>query len=171
MDTSPATITIETKMESRDFMRLVYFLTYRRPLVLVVTFLGIVFVVWGMLAVTGVTEFSAFSPSFTVVYGIFFLLWIPATAYFRGRRQYASSKRLQELRSYEFSQEQIKMRSESNSADYKWSGIHEVKFSGAWVLIFLSRAEAMFIPQSAFSAQQLTDFKTLLANVKGLKIR
>lgn len=171
MDSSSKAIRIETKMESKDFLGLVFFLTYRRPMVLIVTFLGIVFSGWGALALAGIIEFSAFSPAFTLLYGLFFLFWIPVAAYLRGKRQYASSKRSQELRKFEFTGHAIHMQSESSTNDYKWSSVYEVRFSGNWVLIFLSRAEAIFIPKGAFSPDQLSEFRALVNDMNGLKVK
>jgi GR25 family glycosyltransferase involved in LPS biosynthesis len=169
MDSTPNIIRIETKMALKDFMRLVFFLTYRRPMVLLVTFLGIVFSTWGALALVGIIDFAAFSPGFTLLYGLFFLGWIPAAAYLRGRKQYASSKRSQELRKFEFTPQGIQMETETSNVDYKWSTVYEVKRSGKWVLIYLSRAEAIFIPRDAFSEEKFVAFTKLMQAVPSLR--
>ena len=169
MDSPAKTIRIETKMALKDFMRLVFFLTYRRPMVLLVTFLGIVFTAWGVLAMAGIIEFAAFSPGFTLIYGLFFLFWIPIAAYLRGRRQYAFSKRSQELRKFEFTSRGIYMETESSKVDYEWSTVYEVKRTGQWILIYLSRAEAIFIPREAFSEEKFAAFTQLMQAVPSLR--
>ncbi|MEY3442734.1 MAG: hypothetical protein RLZZ519_1015 [Bacteroidota bacterium] len=171
MESKPHSIQIETQMELKDFMRLIFFLTYRRPMVLIVTILGFFVTGWGILALAGIIEFSAFSPGFTLFYGLFFLFWIPVAAYFRGKKQYASSKRSQELRKFEFTMQAIHMESESSNNEYKWASVYEVRFSGKWLLIFLSRSEAIFIPQNAFTAEKLAAFRTLVGKINGLKVR
>jgi hypothetical protein len=166
-----APIHIEVKLEFPEFLRLMFFLTYRRPLIILMTALGVVGLIWGILAMAGLIGVSAFTPEITVAYGLFLLLWIPVAAYFRSRRYYRSSKRMQELRRFDFTQESIQVESASANHEYRWDSIYEVRETGKWLLVFMSRAEAIFIPKSAFSDQKWTAFQALLATIPGLKVK
>lgn len=158
-------------MEFKQFLGMVYFLTYRRPIMLLVNLLGVVFVVWGVLALAGVLNFSAFTPAFTLIYGFLFLAWIPVSTYVRARRLFESSKRYQELRTFEFSKVGFKAVTESTRTETAWSAVYEVREVGRFLLIFLSRAEAVFIPIAAFSKEDLSRLMMLTREVKGLRTR
>lgn len=123
-------------------------------------FQGIFAAVIGILVliVAGAT-FGKVETMYTVMYtifGIIFLIYVPASLYMRSKQQILSSEVLRNALHYKFDEEGVHVSQNDQTADLLWEQIYKVVATKSNLLIYSSRVNAYVIPMSVMGAEYET---------------
>ncbi len=162
-------IVIQHQMNKKQYLSAAFVLLYRRPGIWLITVFGILVIGWGIWNLVSGNSTTGFGAEFDLIYGCLILLLLPLAGAVRSLRMYSSSKRLSELRQFEFSTGGFKVSSPSAAIEYQWDGVHKIEEMRNWLLIFVSRLEVYHIPKSAFSAEQLSGVQEMTTQSPKLK--
>jgi len=162
------TIQIKSKIERKDYINLMYRLTYRRPVIILMTIIGIVMLIFSITHFLGLYH-SEKPPFFPLVFGTFVVAMLPFSVYRSAIKNYKSHQRLSELITYEFDDEQIRIKGNSFSSELTWAQTYKLLELNHWILIYQNRQVANVISKETFSSEQLIEFRKLIKGLTSLK--
>jgi hypothetical protein len=162
-------MTIKTKVSFKEYVLLLYRLTYKKPVMKLLLVVAVAMLVW----IAGYYTNILPVPKPTIYqYTTFFLITIvqPTVIYTTIRKNYRSSSHLKEELKIEFTTTEIKMRGDSFYTVLEWAKIYKVQELKDWVLIYQNSLSAVIIPKSSLTGK-LREFKHLLQSIRGLTLK
>ena len=158
---------IETKLDFKSYLKLMYSLTYRKPIMIFITIVGLI------MFLSSIFYFLDFNvpvdspPYFQIVFGFFIIAFLPFSIYWSGKKNFSSHSRLQERIIYEFTDEKIKITGETFSSELDWTKTYKITELKDWILIYQNRQIANILMKESF-AEKISDFRILVKskNVK-----
>jgi hypothetical protein len=162
-------MTIKTKISFKEYVLLLYRLTYKKPVMKLLLVVAVAMLVWIVGYYTNILPV----PKPTIYqYTTFFLITIvqPTVIYTTIRKNYRSSSHLKEELKIEFTTTEIKMRGDSFYTVLEWAKIYKVQELKDWVLIYQNSLSAVIIPKSSLTGK-LREFKHLLQSIRGLTLK
>lgn len=155
--------TSRIQISLKDYRILVLRLSFRSPIILYCIFLGVGFLVAGILS-------SNENQLFVFAIGIVFISF-PFLSFLLAKRNYDSSKNLKEAVLYEFNLDNIIIKGESFNSTMRWSSLYKVKELNNWILLYTSKNIALCIPKSGFDSDaELQAIKSFAWNANGVKM-
>jgi len=164
-------IEIVSKIELNGYIKLIYILTYRKPILILVTLIGAVMLTLSILYFLGLYDVPDGPPYYQLVMGILLTVIIPYSVYRGAVKNFNTNERLKETIRYGFDQERIKIKGESFSSELTWPKTHKVIELKDWILIYQNRIVANIIPKGSFTQTQLSDFKRMVSSVPNVKTK
>ena len=161
-------MTIVTKISFKEYVTLLYRLTYKKPVMKLLLFVAFAMLVW----IAGYYSKILPVPKPTFYqYTTFFLITLvqPMVIYNTIRQNYRSSSHLKEQLKIEFTTTEIKMQGDSFYTVLDWAKIYKVQELKDWVLIYQNSLSAIIIPKKSLTGK-LREFKHLLHSISGLKL-
>ena len=160
---------IKTKIAFKEYRKLLFSLTYRKPIMKVILGVAFAMVVW----ILG--YYLRFLPvPRPQIYQYITLILItviqPITIYWTIKRNYDSSNHLRERLEIELSQKEIQVQGESFYTEIKWEKIFKIDEEPNWFLIYQNTLSAIIIPRKQFSSIQLEEFKTILTAIPNVPV-
>jgi hypothetical protein len=152
---------IETKLDFNGYLKLMYTLTYRKPIVIFLTIIGWTMFIGSILYFMGFNIPADSPPYFHVCFGFFVVAILPFSIYWSGKKNFASNSRIQERIVYEFIDDKIKITGETFNSELGWEQTYKIKELKNWILIFQNRQSANILPKEAFG-EKLNDFRMLV---------
>jgi hypothetical protein len=159
-------ITITTKLDFKKYSNLMFRLTYRKPMMIVLTILGFIMLITAILYFVGIPIPFSSTPFFPLFFGVYTLL-LPLFIYRTSRKNFSTHKRLHEQITYEFNDGKILITGESFKSEMDWVSLYQIGELPNWILLYQNRMIASVIPKDAFG-DKLLDFKNFVIS-KGLK--
>jgi hypothetical protein len=161
-------IKISTSLNIKDYRSLLFQLTYKKPMIIILTLIGLLSVVTSVLYFFGL--FGSFSspPYFQLFLGICIVLFLPFSVYRQANRSFNGNRRLSESITYEFSQEQVSLTGESFSSTYTWDKIPKIEINKKWVLIYQNKTTANIIMRKNFREPELMQFIGIVNSYKSI---
>src|SRR5436190_23334449 len=162
-------MTIKTKVSFKEYVLLLYRLTYKKPVMKLLLVVAVSMLVW----IAGYYTNILPVPKPTIYqYTTFFLITIvqPTVIYTTIRKNYRSSSNLKEELKIEFTTTEIKMHGDSFYTVLDWAKIYKVQELKDWVLIYQNSLSAIIIPKSSLIGK-LREFKHLLQSIRGLTLK
>jgi hypothetical protein len=160
---------IKTQISFREYRKLLFSLTYRKPIMKVILCFAFVMLVWILgyylhfLPVPKPQIYQYITLSLITVVQ-------PITIYWTIKRNYDSSNHLREQLEIELSQTEIKVQGESFYTEIKWEKIFKIDEEPNWFLMYQNNLSAIIIPRKEFSSTQLAEFKTILSAIPNVPI-
>lgn len=149
------TIQLDYKITFGKYLGLTFTITYRRPLILIITALGLLVWCIGLGSEVGIWDFQLLSSAVaTWSYGLFMLLFVPLLNVWKAWRQYRLLPRLHETRHVEITEETLKVAGEAGATEYKWTAFTAFRDLPTWILLSPNKLEVLFLPKRAFSSTQ-----------------
>ncbi len=139
---------IETKIELKDYIKLMYILTYRRRGMLFANIMGLLLFTFTIMYFTGIIESNEF-PWMPVVFSVLIVIVMPVSVYFSAKKNYQTHSRLQEKVIYEISEENINITGESFSSEMSWNKTYKVVELKDWFLFYQNKLVANIIPKES----------------------
>lgn len=152
---------IETTLTFKEYLKLMYILTYRKGWMIFILIIGIVMFVGSTLYFLGFEIPADSPPYFQIVFGFFIIFLMPISVYFSAKRNYTSQQRLKEKIIYEFTNEKIIINGESFHSELDWDKTFRVQELNGWILIYQSRLTANILTKESFG-EHLAEFKSLV---------
>lgn len=164
-------MTIETKLDFKEYRKLMFILAYRKPTTVLMLALGTLMIIASTLYFLGVAiPFFTEPPYFSLAFGLLVVILLPLSIASSARKRFSSGSALHETIVYEFTDDNMLIKGESFGSELSWSKVLKVVELKDWILIYQNRAVANAIPKSSFSSEQLVEFRQLaISKVKGRK--
>ena len=160
---------IKTKISFKEYRKLLFSLTYRKPIMKVILCVAFVMLVW----ILGYYLHFLPVPK-PQIYQYITLILItvvqPFTIYLTIKRNYDSSNHLRERLEIELSQNEIKVQGESFDTKIKWMKIFKIDEEQNWFLIYQNNLSAIIIPKKEFSSTQLEEFRAILTAIPNVPV-
>lgn len=163
------TIKIQSKIELKDYIKLMYKLTYNRPITVFITIIGIFQLLASVLCFLGVHQIDT-EPYFIFILGVFITVFLPFSIYRSSVKTFKSNKRLSEAMQYEFSDEIVKIHGDSFNTEFTWSKIYKILELKDWIIIYQDKLVANILPKKALLPEQLNELKTFMSSLTGVKV-
>lgn len=96
---------------------------------------------------------------FIVVFGLFFL---PLSIYRRIRKVFFSNKKIQELITYEISEEKVIQKGEDFESEFTWSSLFKVKEIKNWFVLYHSSHGVNLIPKNSMNKDQIQELREII---------
>ncbi|BBH22447.1 hypothetical protein Back11_37920 [Paenibacillus baekrokdamisoli] len=151
-------ISVEVKLTSKDLVQFNFGYLFRKSamaILLTVTF--IILVSW----ISIISNQGYFSVPGVVWFWLLFMILIPIVTYRSAKKSY-NNKFIQETKSYEFSEEGIRLASESMSALIKWNDLRQVITTKNAMYFFITDRSAQILPLRCVTEAQKNSLLSLI---------
>lgn len=152
----------ETKISLKDYVKIMFYMTYTRPLMIVLLSLMLIFFI-SFIALPGDNDTFPMFTLFVVI------ILLPVLTYFSAKKNYSNNLRIQEKICYDFTEDKIIIQGESFYSEMDWNKIYKVVELKNWILLYQSGQSANLILKSSFG-NDLEAFKALVKS-KGVKAK
>jgi len=152
---------IETKLEFKTYLKLMYILTYRKPLVIFLTIVGLILIIISGLYFMRISMLFDEPPRLQLAVGIVIVTMLPFSVYRGAKRNFSPDSRLRERTVYEFTDENITINGETFQTVMDWSKTYKILELKNWILIYQNKLAANVLPKSSFG-ENLNEFIDLI---------
>jgi hypothetical protein len=163
-------MTFKTQISFKEYLRLMYLLTYRKGWTIYISVIGIVMFISAILAFMHVYDYQR-DPTFALIFGAFVIFVLPVSVYLSAKKNFASNKRLQEVIEYEFAGDKMIVRGNSFSSELGLNQTFKIEELKQWFLIYQSKQTANFISKSNLSEQELSELREIFNGLAGVKVK
>ncbi|MES2061863.1 MAG: YcxB family protein [Bacteroidota bacterium] len=163
-------MTIKTQIAFKEYLKLMYFLTYRKGWTIYVSIIGAIMFISAILALLHVYDYQT-DPTFALVFGVFVIFVLPGSIYFSAKKNFASNKRLQEEIEYEFTGGKMIIRGNSFSSELGLNECFKIEELKQWFLVYQSKQTANFIPKANLGQHELDELRYIFKGLSGVKIK
>ena len=152
---------IETEIDSKMYMKLMFTLAYRKPVTIILTVMGFILILVSTLYFIGFNIPFNEPPHLQLVLGFFIVAMLPLSVYRSAKNNYSALGRLQEKIIYEFTDEKILETGETFNSEMEWGETYKVLELKDWIIIYHNTGSANFLPKESFG-ENLKEFKDLV---------
>lgn len=167
-------IRVESQISFKEYLEILYMLTYKNGMSIYINAIGIVMVVGSIVMFVQQPEtMKDYTVILRSLFGLFLAISIPISVYFSAKKNYLSNKRLGEKIIYEFYPDEMKATGESFITLRKWAQTYKIEELKNWFLIYESNQVANLIPKSEMSDQDISNLRSLFLNINepGIKVK
>lgn len=159
------TMTIKTRLTENDYIRVNFYLLYRRWFIRIITAFAVLTVLFSlteMISHIGITnlDFSTF------IFPIVALAGLPLLTLYGAKRNYKTASRIHETITYDFRPDYLDVKGESFTSQMAWAKFYKVTKSKNWLLIWQNRQAANIIPIRDVWESQVEELKEILQRNK-----
>ena len=148
---------IQSKISEKEYVNTILRLTYRKPLILYITIVGILMLIYSLLErfhLMSTNNSGPFTSEMRIVFG-FIILLSPVLTKFQLTKIYKKSPRLHEEIEICFSDERIIMKANTFSATYNWISIVKIEKIGNFLLLYTGKMVAEFVNTDGLRKHQI----------------
>jgi hypothetical protein len=161
-------MTIHTKIEFLDYLKLMYKFSYRKISSIVTLFCGILLLISGIYdLITG--ELQANLPYLNLFLGMAIVFLIPILIYISTKKNYNTHKILKKEVIYEFSEDTMKISGEGFSSEVELSKVFKIWELKDWFIIYQNRQIANFLPKKTMTPDQTKMLRFIFVKQKDIK--
>lgn len=159
------TFSIRHQLTLKDFQKLNYTLLYRKVWVILISIIAILFIIYNVILLFTKKYDVLDSDYHTIgIAAVAMAIWAPLFLLFIARRNYKSNYRLNELITYEFSDEGYTATGESFNSKVDWAKVYKVHIIQGWLILYHSRMVANMIKIEPNNEGNIEALKQLLKN-------
>ena len=152
---------IETEIDSKMYLKLMFTMAYRKPTTIFFTIIGFIMILISVLYFIGFNIPFDEPPHFLLVLGFFIVAILPFSIYRSAKNNYSSLGRIQEKIIYEFTAGKIIETGETFSMEMEWTDFYRIQELNDWIIFYHNSGSANFLPKKAFG-ENLDAFKDLI---------
>jgi hypothetical protein len=145
---------ITTRLTEKEYSKLMYVGLYRKPGIIVATFLGLFIAVTLILDHLRVINYYSETPYFEVFGGLFLLL-LPTIIVQMSLKQLRSNASYQHSITYIFGEKGIRVQGLTFNAEFQWSHIIKRKEIGKFLILYHSKKLGNFVDKTKLTTEQL----------------
>ncbi len=165
---------IKYKISQKEYIRLMYFLAYRRPVVIVTLLLGFYLIYLDVkIIMSGQLNFIPISSivfNISILLGAFILY--PLWYYYKFRKDYKTNKVISLETTSIFKEDIIQDVGESFTVELAWKNIYKVEELKNWFLFYHSKSTYGFCPKRVMTKEQISELRNMIkANHIKAKLR
>ncbi|MCE1198949.1 MAG: YcxB family protein [Marinilabiliales bacterium] len=154
-------IRLETRLEFKPYLGLMYRMTYRNRAVLFLSVFGTLMFLGSLIYMLFVPMPLKEMPLSQLIFGVIILGVMPLSVYRTAKKNYASHAKLREKIVYELSEERFRQIGETFQAEMDWSTVYKVQELKDWILIYQNRQIANLLPKAEMG-EQLPEFREMI---------
>ena len=159
-------MTIQTKITSQEYTRLMFAITYRKPVMIFLTIAGLLNMCFGAVLLAGwPVSNSEVGPYPPLVFGTLLTIVLPFTVYRSSKKAFAVHLRLHETVNYTFTNEQLIVAGETFSAEFDWSKIFKIEELKLFFIVYQAPNAVNLIPKTNLSGTELNELRAILQGV------
>lgn len=164
--------TVEVKFEVKMTPQIMYNFMLNHTYKSLTGVLGVIFGIasFAMFGVTFGKTTATFSGLY-LLFGIWFVLYLPVNLYVRSKRQVKNNAVFQKPITYVVNDKGIQIIQDKQKADCKWENIVKVCRTGKSLLVYSGKRNAFVLPKEAVGEQYDTLEKLLRKNMPGKKVK
>jgi hypothetical protein len=155
---------IKTQITFKEYLKLLYGLAYRKPIMILLLFVDFAMIVW-----IGCYYLNLLALPKPTIYQFITLILIsivqPLVMFNTIWRNYKSSNHLREMIEIELINNEIKIQGESFFTALKWNKIFKIVEHRNWFLIYQNTLSAIVIPKKDFHGAELEEFLEILKGI------
>jgi len=155
---------IITKITFPEYRRLMYSMYYRRPMGIIFTALGVIFIILQVLNFIGVPLYKE-TPYWGLVCGIMFVFYIPFAIHKNSKKIFVSNLRLHEQIEYDFTNDTLIATGESFTAEKDLRKVYKIVELKDWFLLYESAAIFNLIPKKNMTPAEVNELREIFRNV------
>ena len=159
-------VVITTKFTRNQFIRANFILTYRIPIILIATAVGLFTMLLSLIDIAQYGYSNAFSQLIGLVLGAYVILVLPFMVYLRATKNFRPDARVTETIVYTFEDEMLRIHGDTFDASLTWSKLHDVRFLKDFIFIYQTKRSANIITTNHLSPEQLEEAKAFLLEKK-----
>lgn len=147
----------------KDYRNLIFGLSFRRPIYLVV--LGIV-LMWVLSFLNTTNDMVIQSSSdYFLIFPIVVMLLIPFFTLFQIKRIYNTSKIFQEKLDYYLTNEAIRIKGETVDSTQKWAHFYQIRVTNRFFMFYQGKLVATLLDKKMFSESELQEFTEFIKSL------
>lgn len=161
-------IEIESQIGFKEYMKLMYAQTYRKPIMIGITVVGVFLL---FLSVWNVIVFDKWEeiPNRMLIFGFALSVLLPLSIYWIAKRNFNSDPRIGEKMIYSFDIEQFHILGESFNSSMTWDKVYKIQEMKNWILIYHNKMIASLIPRPSFSDEEYLKFREIISKHPNLE--
>ena len=164
-------IEFKVKMTLKDYRKLNFFLVYKRPMTIFLTFIGIINIFAFIMYLSGSTSSFLTNPVFNLIFGLIMTFLTPLSIFYSTKKSYATNKYMQSETEWTISDEKIKIKGKSFEGEYDWSNVYKIIKVSDWIIIYKDRIIGNFIPINSFNNKEDYQFFWDYAKKNNVKLK
>ncbi len=161
---------IKTKLTFKEYLGLMFTLTYRNGWILFIAVIGILDLLFVCLYFIGLPIFKE-PPVMPIILGLSFTFLLPVSIFLSAKKNFYSNARLQEEVEYEFYWNKMKTKGSSFNSEIEWKKSYKIVELKKWFLIYQSRQVANLIPKRSLDGSQLSELRNIFRNLVDVKVK
>ena len=150
---------IEYKIEQSEYIKLMFFQTYKKPIFILTLILGLINLYFVIISLFLYEAFDNFTSLFIV---IFALIFYPILLYVRFRNFYKSHKILGLRTITEIDDNGFSDIGEGFEAKILWQNIYKIKEIKNWILVYHNSTAYGFMPKRTMTKNQIQEFRNII---------
>ncbi|MDQ1161244.1 hypothetical protein QE422_001612 [Chryseobacterium sp. SORGH_AS 447] len=155
---------IKYKISQKEYIRLMYFLAYRKPIVIVTLLLGFYMIYLDIkIIISGQLNLIPIS---SILFNIFILLGTfilyPLWYYYKFRKDYQTNKVISSETTSLFKDDIIQDVAESFTVELAWNNIYKIEELKNWFLFYHSKSTYGFCPKRAMTKDQVSELRNMI---------
>lgn len=127
---------IQTKLEFKEYLRLLFILTYKRPIVIIVTLLGVAIIAMSLLYFTNIILPNSFEHIIQLILGIFIITYLPFSVWLGAKRTFKTHKLIQETIIYDFQENNVTITGETFNSEIELDKLYRILELKDWFLLY-----------------------------------
>jgi len=161
-------IQFTAQIQRKDFIRLFFSLTLRKPAVVVSILLGTAVLVFvGLNYLHFFEEDLVRNPLFMLFLGFSSILYLLFGIYRSAVKNYSTHERLNQELTYLLTDEMISFTGASFTNEFKWNTLYKItRISNDWIILYSTKTVANFLPVSGLKKDELDQIKNFLKSNK-----
>ena len=156
---------LETKLDFISYLQLMFIITYRKPIILVITIINIATLIMVIFYISGFRFLFDGIPFSQLILCFFIVVVLPVSIYFNARKTFSTHGLIKEKIIYEITEDKICQTGETFHSEMEWTKIYKVVEMKHWILIYHNRQIANLIPKESFG-ENLMEFRNIIRSKK-----
>lgn len=154
-------MTIKTKISFKQYVKLLYGLTYKKPIMIVILCVAFAMMTW--ITAYYLNFLPVPKPTYYQYLTLILITAVqPLVIFWTVKRNYESSSHLKEKLEIEFTDKEIKITGDSFYTELTWAKTYKVVELKDWFMIYQNTLSAILIPKKSFLLNQNEEFKQML---------
>ncbi len=153
---------IESRITQSDYTQVVYLLIYRKPLVLLISLMGLALIVLSLLYFLNIYTPTEKPPYISLLAGMLIMIVFPVSIYRIAKRNFNSGNLLHENIIYTFTNDTVFLQGDSFAMTMSWKKIYKVKNLNKWILFYRDKDHMNFMIKNTFNNTQQKEFNRII---------
>ena len=138
----------------KEYQKANYTILYKRPLAIIVTSLGVLFMCLAIAGFLFSFWLSSQDPLVNFILGFCWCTYLPLSVYFRSKKVFASNKLMQEEVKWTVDEDSIKLQGQTYKSEFNWPGINRIQLLKDFMIIYMSKSTMYIIPRKSFHTDE-----------------
>ena len=153
---------LDSSISGNDYTRLLFMLTYRKPMIIIISFFGLLMFVLSVLYFFDLYTLTNRPPYLPFLTGIFIIIIFPTSIVLISKRNYKSEVFLHENVLYTFTNDKVFAKGDSFAISFGWDKIYKIRYLQNWILFYQDKTRLSFMIKNSFTPELDKEFKQLV---------